>query len=129
MAAARSRERFPAGGVVDSRIQPAAAPTFPMASTLLRFLARVVFTLAAGLFLASLVFAGALLSLVWLVWSLARGRRPTWRGFDLRSSQSWRGPQRHAARWATAAAAPAHADVVEGQAREVGAGADRLRRD
>jgi hypothetical protein len=99
-----------------------------MASTFLRALLRILFTLAAGIFLVSLVFAGAVLSLVWLVWSLARGRRPTWRGFDLRSSQSWRGPQRHAPRWAAAASAPATADVVEGQAREVGH-AEKLRSD
>lgn len=101
-----------------------------MASTLPRFLTRAVFTLAAGIFLASLVFAGALLSLVWLIWSLLHGRRPTWRGFDLRSAQSWRGPQRHTPNWPgfVTQRATASADVVEGQAREVGQG-ERLRRD
>jgi hypothetical protein len=101
-----------------------------MASTLPRFLTRAVFTLAAGIFLASLVFAGALLSLVWLIWSLLHGRRPTWRGFDLRSAQSWRGPQRHTPNWPGFATqrATASADVVEGQAREVGQG-ERLQRD
>lgn len=90
-----------------------------MSTSLPRLVTRIVFTAAAGLFLVSLVIAGAFLSLLWLVWSLLNGRRPTWRGIDLRSAQSWRRPDRQASPWGGFSASPVRADVVEGQAREV----------
>jgi hypothetical protein len=90
-----------------------------MSAFLPRLATRIVFTLAAAVFLASLVVVGAILSLLWLVWSLLNGRRPTWRGIDLRSAQSWRRPQRPSSPWGAFGAAPVAADVVEGQAREV----------
>ncbi|HMW22461.1 MAG TPA: hypothetical protein PKC59_03410 [Burkholderiaceae bacterium] len=100
-----------------------------MASFLPRLATRIVFTLAAGLFLISLVFAGAVLSLIWFVWSLLNGRRPTWRGIDLRAAQSWRRPDRRTPPWGGFAAAPVRADVVEGQAREIRSGEALPRRD
>lgn len=100
-----------------------------MASFLPRLATRIVFTLAAGLFLFSLVFAGAVLSLIWFVWSLLNGRRPTWRGIDLRAAQSWRRPQRAQSPWGGFGAATAQAEVVEGQAREIRSGDALPRRD
>jgi len=100
-----------------------------MSSLLPRLVTRIVFTLAAGLFLASLVFAGAVLSLLWFVWSLLNGRRPTWRGIDLRAAQSWRRPDRRSTAWGDCSGAPVRSDVVEGHAREIRSADALPRRD
>lgn len=47
-------------------------------SALFSVLARLLFLIAAAIFLTSLLVAGVLLAAVWLVWNLLRGRRPVW---------------------------------------------------
>lgn len=96
-----------------------------------RLLARTAFALAAAIFLASLVFAGAVAGLIWVLWNLLQGRRPTWRFFDLRTSRSWNAARRAPQGFpfgATPDSQPA-GEVVEGQAREVGRVDPRLQRD
>lgn len=101
-----------------------------MPSSLLRSLARVAIAIVATIFLFSLLLAGALMSLLWLGWNLLRGRRPTWRSFDFGAAQGWRGTHRPPPGWARPSrAGAAQADVVEGQAREVLATEQVLRRD
>lgn len=101
-----------------------------MLSSLFRTLARLAIALAATIFFFSLLLAGAFLSLLWLGWSLLRGRRPTWRSFDFRAAQGWRGTHRPPPGWARPSRpGSAPADVVEGQAREVLMPEQALRRD
>lgn len=94
-----------------------------MAPTVTRFLARALFALAALIFLVSLVLVGAALSIGWLVWNLARGRKPSvprfqfgsggpmWPGAGSAATAPWRVtpfPRRTSRR----------DGIVEGEARE-----------
>lgn len=99
-----------------------------MAPTVTRFLARALFALAALIFLASLVLVGAALSIGWLVWNLARGRRPSLPRFNLGTTAGamWPGAgQTMTSPWRMApfprrsgrSTRPME-DVIEGEARE-----------
>jgi hypothetical protein len=90
-------------------------------SALFSVLARLLFLIAAAIFLTSLLVAGVLLAAVWLVWNLLRGRRPVWPTLH-RFQGPWSGhPVWGKARsWPPPAArSPAEESVVDVEAREV----------
>lgn len=90
-------------------------------SALFSVLARLLFLIAAAIFLTSLLVAGVLLAAVWLVWNLLRGRRPVWPTLH-RFQGPWSGhPVWGKARsWAPSAGRRgAEEGVVDVEAREV----------
>jgi hypothetical protein len=104
-----------------------------MPSMLMRLLFRAALLLAATVFIASLITAGAVLALGYALWCLLRGRKPVWPTVFMgplqhlrRRPHQARGPRPQASRpgWGADMAhgfSPSGhpAGVVEGQAREI----------